>query len=286
MRHGAEGRASRSGEPGSRTAGDGGAPESGAAAAPFLRVTEIFHSIQGESTWAGLPCTFVRLTGCPLRCVWCDTAYAFHGGDRMTLDAIMEEVREMAGSGDARRARAGTAAGGEAPATREPVRDAPASGAAAPLVEITGGEPLVHPNAFLLTERLLDEGYTVLVETSGALDVSGLDPRVHRIMDLKCPGSGESGRNLWSNLDHLTARDEVKFVVADLEDWAWTARTIRERGLDRRVAEGSLKALLVSPVWGGPDLEALVEAILESRLPVRFQVQLHKLVWGAERTGV
>ncbi|MBW3534866.1 MAG: radical SAM protein [Gemmatimonadetes bacterium] len=223
---------------------------------PFLRVTEIFHSLQGESTWAGLPCTFVRLTGCPLRCTWCDTAYAFHGGERMTLDAILEEVRTMSG------------------------------GRSSPLVEITGGEPLVHPNAFVLAERLLDEGYTVLVETSGALDVAPLDPRVHKIMDLKCPGSGEASRNRWENLDHLTERDEVKFVVADRTDFEWMRDVIRERGLDRRVREGSLRSLLVSPVWGSVDLQALAGWILEERLPVRFQVQLHKLVWGAEATGV
>jgi 7-carboxy-7-deazaguanine synthase len=227
-----------------------------AATEPFLRITEIFHSLQGESTWAGLPCTFVRLTGCPLRCVWCDTAYAFHGGERMTLEEIVERVREW------RSARGTT------------------------LVEVTGGEPLAHPNAFPLVRRLLDDGFTVLVETSGAFDVAPLDPRAHKIMDLKCPGSGESEKNLWSNLDHLGAGDEVKFVVKDRADWEWTARTIRERGLDERVRRGALRALLVSPVWGEIDLEALAGWILESGLPVRFQVQMHKLIWGAERQGV
>jgi len=227
-----------------------------ALAEPFLRVTEIFHSVQGESTWAGLPCTFVRITGCPLRCVWCDTAYAFHGGERMTLAAILERVRGV-------RAAHGT-----------------------DLVEVTGGEPLAHPNAFPLVERLLDDGFTVLVETSGAFDVAPLDPRAHRIMDLKCPGSGESERNLWSNLAHLTARDEVKFVVKDRADWDWTARTISDRGLAERVRAGTLRALLVSPVWGEVDLEALASWVLESGLPIRYQVQLHKLIWGAQRTGV
>jgi 7-carboxy-7-deazaguanine synthase len=222
----------------------------------FLRVTEIFHSVQGESTWAGLPCTFVRITGCPLRCVWCDTAYAFHGGERMTLEAILERVREV-------RATRGTE-----------------------LIEVTGGEPLAHPNALPLVERLLDDGFTVLVETSGAFDVAPLDPRAHRIMDLKCPGSGESERNLWSNLAHLTARDEVKFVVKDRADWEWTARAIAENGLDARVRAGTLRALLVSPVWGEVDLEALAGWILQSGLPVRFQLQMHKLIWGPERTGV
>ena len=219
---------------------------------PFLRITEIFHSVQGESTWAGVPCTFVRITGCPLRCTWCDTEYAFHGGERMTLDEIVSTVQEV-----------GTQ-----------------------VVEVTGGEPLAHPNAFPLVNRLLDEGFTVLVETSGAFDVAPLDPRAHKIMDLKCPGSGESARNLWSNLDHLTPRDEVKFVVKDREDYVWTRETIRSRGLDRRLADGSLRALLISPVWGQVDLEALAEWILEDRLPVRFQVQLHKLIWGPTRTGV
>ena len=223
-----------------------------AADVPSVRVTEIFHSIQGESTRAGLPCTFVRLTGCPLRCVWCDTAYAFHGGIRLTLDEVMREVE----------------------------------GKGCRLVEITGGEPLVQPGAALLARRLVDEGYTVLIETSGALDVGTLDPRVHRIMDLKCPGSGEEHRNLWSNLDHLTHRDEVKFVVAGLEDFDWAERVIRERLLDERVRAGTLGALLVSPVWGLEGLEDLAARILSSGLPVRFQTQLHKHIWGPDRAGV
>ena len=159
----------------------------------FLRVTEVFHSIQGEGTWAGLPCTFIRLTGCPLRCTWCDTEYAFHGGEKRTLDDLVEEV-----------ARIGT-----------------------PLVELTGGEPLIHRNAFVLAERLLDAGCTVLVETSGAVDVAPLDPRAHKIMDLKAPGSGEASKNLWSNLDHLTARDEVKVVLKDRADYEWARDQVR-----------------------------------------------------------
>ncbi|MEJ2540002.1 MAG: radical SAM protein [Gemmatimonadota bacterium] len=219
---------------------------------PFLRITEVFHSIQGESTWSGLPCTFVRLTGCPLRCTWCDTTYSFHGGERRTLDELVAQVE-----------RIGT-----------------------PLVEVTGGEPLVHPGAFELIRRLLDAGFTVLVETSGAVDVSPRDPRCHLIMDLKCPGSGEAGRNLWDNLHHLTPRDEVKFVVAGEDDWRWTREVILERGLDARIREGTLNALLVSPVHGQVDLEALAGWILESGLPVRLQTQLHKLIWGPERKGV
>ncbi len=219
---------------------------------PFLRVTEIFHSIQGESTWAGMPCTFVRLTGCPLRCVWCDTEYAFHGGDRMSLEEIVEDVR----------------------------------GRGCALVELTGGEPLVHPSAFELTRLMLEEGLTVLVETSGSVDVSALDPRAHKIMDLKCPGSGEMDKNLWSNLQHLTERDEVKFVVKDRADYEWSTRVIAERGLGERVRDGSLNALLMSPVWGEAKLEDLADWILEDNLPVRFQMQLHKLIWGPDATGV
>jgi 7-carboxy-7-deazaguanine synthase len=218
----------------------------------FLRVTEIFHSIQGESTWAGLPCTFIRLTGCPLRCVWCDTAYSFHGGERTSLEDIIARV--------------------EAFGTR--------------LVEITGGEPLIHRNAFVLATQLLDRGFTVLIETSGAIDVSPMDRRAHLIMDLKCPGSGESDRNLWSNLDHLSAMDEVKFVVADRTDYEWMRDVIRQRGLDRRIADGSLRALLASPVWESLDFRSLAEWILEDHLPVRFQIQLHKLIWGANVPGV
>lgn len=221
-------------------------------AEPFLRITEIFHSIQGESTWAGVPCTFVRLTGCPLRCTWCDTEYAFHGGTRMTLDEILADVR------------------------RHP----------AAVVEITGGEPLVHAGAFDLADKLLAEGYTVLVETSGAFDIAPLDVRAHKIMDLKCPGSGESERNLWTNLEHLTGRDEVKFVVTDRADYEWARRVIRERGLDERVHDGSLRAILISPVWGAIQLDELAGWILEDGLPARFQIQLHKLIWGADTTGV
>lgn len=219
---------------------------------PFLRITEIFHSIQGESTWMGSPCTFVRLTGCPLRCVWCDTEYAFHGGRRMTLDEIVDQV----------------------------------AGIGTPLVEVTGGEPLAHANAFELVRRLADRGFTVLVETSGAFDISPLDPRAHRIMDLKCPGSGESDRNLWSNLDHLTMRDEVKFVIADRADYEWSVNVIRQCGLDSRLQDGTLRAILFSPVWDRIEFRDLAEWILEDRLPVRFQIQQHKVIWGANVPGV
>ena len=217
-----------------------------------LRVTEIFRSIQGESTWAGLPCTFIRLTGCPLRCVWCDTAYAFHGGRRMTLDEILEAVDTLGGD----------------------------------LVEITGGEPLVQRETPRLGHLLLERGSRVLLETSGALDVAHVDQRIHKIMDIKCPGSGEADRNLWSNLEHLTSRDEVKFVVAGLEDFAWAVEVVKDRGLDLRMREGEIGALLVSPVWESVDLPALSDAVLASDVPFRLQTQLHKLVWGAEARGV
>ena len=154
------------------------------------------------------------------------------------------------------------------------------------LVELTGGEPLAQAGAYTLVDRLLEAGFTVLVETSGAIDVGPLDPRAHKIMDLKCPGSGEVARNLWSNLDHLTARDEVKFVVGDRADYEWARDVISERGLRDRVRNGSLNALLVSPVWGATDLEALAGWILEDGLPVRFQTQLHKHIWGPDAKGV
>lgn len=218
----------------------------------FLRVTEIFHSIQGESTFAGMPCTFVRLTGCPLRCVWCDTEYAFRGGEHTAIDDIIDRVDAI-----------GT-----------------------PLIEVTGGEPLVHRNAFVLVERLLDRGYTVLVETSGTVDVALLDARAHKIMDLKCPGSGEASKNRWSNLAHLTPRDEVKFVIADRADYDWAVTAILEHRLDERVHAGELRALLISPVWGELDLRQVAEWVLADRLPVRFQLQLHKLIWGANVPGV
>jgi len=155
-----------------------------------------------------------------------------------------------------------------------------------PLVEITGGEPLAHPRALTLIELLLEAEFTVLVETSGALDVAKVDARAHRIMDIKCPGSGESARNLWANLEHLTARDEVKFVVSDRTDYEWTRDVIRDRGLGERVGQGSLGAILISPVWGAVDLAALAEWILEDRLAARFQLQLHKSIWGADVPGV
>jgi len=212
-----------------------------------LVVHEIYASIQGESTFAGLPCAFVRTTGCNLRCSWCDTPQAFTGGVRMRR----EDVR-------ARALSFGTA-----------------------LIELTGGEPLLQPGVFPLMSELCDAGRTVLVETSGEADVSRVDPRVHKIMDLKCPGSGETHRNRWSNLEHIGPRDEIKFVLADRVDYEWMRRILRERELS-----GKTPNLLASTVFGRLAPKELVAWVLEDKLPVRVQLQLHKIVWSPDATGV
>jgi 7-carboxy-7-deazaguanine synthase len=212
-----------------------------------LTINEIFYSIQGESTHAGRRCVFVRLTGCNLRCVWCDTKYAFYEGRRMPVAEVMGQVLGY---------RCG-------------------------LVEITGGEPLLQNPVHTLIGALLEAGKTVLIETSGASDIRGLDPRAIKIMDLKCPGSGESHRNLWSNLDHLTTHDEVKFVITDRTDYEWARQTIVERRLQERVGE-----ILMSCAFGRLDTKALASWILEDRLSVRMQLQLHKHIWGPETRGV
>jgi 7-carboxy-7-deazaguanine synthase len=211
-----------------------------------MRVTEIFHSIQGESTFAGLPCVFVRVTGCPLRCTWCDTAYAFHDGDEMSLDQIIARVRAFGSR----------------------------------LVEITGGEPLHDPEAFELITRLLDAGFAVLVETSGAISIEPVDPRAVIIMDLKCPGSGMADRNLWSNLDRLKPGDQVKFVLKDREDYLW-ARDVLAR---TRVHER--QTVLFSPVFGELDPKRLADWMLEDHVSARLQLQLHKLIWDPAARGV
>jgi 7-carboxy-7-deazaguanine synthase len=208
-----------------------------------LRITEIFFSVQGESTFAGRPCSFVRLTGCNLRCVWCDSEYTFTGGVIKTLDEIMDQVRTY------------------------PTK----------LVEITGGEPLLQKGAPVLAQRLLDEGYTVLCETSGERNIDLMPLGVHRIMDLKAPGSGECERNDWGNLERLREGDEVKFVLADRIDFEWMTATVREHRLERRVP------LLASPVHGQLSARDLAEWILESGLDIRLNLQLHKLLWGNER---
>jgi 7-carboxy-7-deazaguanine synthase len=213
-----------------------------------LRVTEIFYSIQGESTHAGRPCAFVRLTGCPMRCTWCDSEYTFTGGVRVTVEDVMERVRSYG----------------------------------CRLVEVTGGEPLAQAEAFDLVRRLCDEGYEVLIETGGYVSTEGVDERAKLILDVKCPASGEAGRNHWPNLARLRAdRDEVKFVVTDRADWDYSVEVIGHYDLMKRA-----RAVLVSPVWGTTDLVALAGWITESGLDVRLQVQLHKLIWGAEARGV
>lgn len=213
-----------------------------------LRVTEVFHSIQGESTWAGLPCVFVRLTGCNLRCTWCDTAYAFEGGEQRTIASLLEEAGSF-----------GTK-----------------------LVEVTGGEPLAQKACPDLAQALLDAGFTVLIETSGSLPIHGLAEGVHRIMDLKCPDSGMADRNHWPNVDALDpARDEVKFVVASRRDYEWCRDIIREYVLEARC-----KGVLVSPVHGAVNARELAEWILADGLPVRFQLQLHKYIWDPDQRGV
>jgi len=225
-----------------------------------LMANEIFYSIQGESTRAGLPCVFVRLMGCHLRCHYCDTEYAFHEGNRWSIEAIEREVARL--------------------------------GDGCELVEVTGGEPLLQPDTPELMRRLCDAGYTVLVETSGACDITGCDHRAIRIMDLKTPGSGEHERNRWDNIYSLTARDEVKFVLTSRADYEWARDVIREYDLTRRV-----HAVLMSAVHEQPtghelpgtsalSMRELAEWILADRLPVRLQTQLHKLIWDPMARGV
>ena len=205
-----------------------------------LRITEIFHSIQGEADAIGWRTVFVRLTGCPLRCVWCDTEYSFYGGQWRDIGDILAEV-----------------------ATHQAAH-----------VCVTGGEPLAQKRCLSLLSRLCDAGYEVSLETSGALDVAPVDPRVRKVMDLKAPDSGEAGRNLWSNLDHLLPHDQVKIVIASRADYEWARQVLAEHRLDARCM------VLFSPVHGAVEPRALAEWIIEDRLSVRFQLQLHKLLWN------
>jgi len=208
-----------------------------------LRLTEIFFSLQGEAARAGLPTVFVRLTGCPLRCTWCDTTYSFTGGKPASIESVLAEVAKY------------------------PARQ----------ICVTGGEPLAQKECLPLLSALCDAGYEVSLETSGALDIAGVDPRVARVIDLKAPDSGECARNRWENLGLLTQRDEIKIVIASRTDYEWARNLIRERRLDASCP------VLLSPAQGLVDPTALAEWILEDGLNVRFQLQLHKLLWGSAK---
>lgn len=214
----------------------------------MLRVTEIFRSIQGESTHSGRPCTFVRLTGCPMRCVWCDSEYTFTGGEHFSIDDVLKQVRAFG----------------------------------CPLVEVTGGEPLAQREAHTLIRRLCDEGFEVLIETGGYFSTEDIDERAAIVLDVKCPASGEEARNHWSNLYRLRPdRDEVKFVIANRSDWDYAREVIGRYELETRA-----KAVLISPAWDEIDLKDLAELIAGSGLHVRMQLQLHKYVWGPDVKGV
>lgn len=215
---------------------------------PGMRITEIFYSIQGESSYAGLPCAFVRLTWCNLRCAWCDSEYTFTGGTEMSVDEVLERVRAYG----------------------------------CRLVEVTGGEPLVQKRECTeLVRRLCDEGFTVLVETGGSLDASVLDSRAIKILDVKCPGSGEAERNFWPNLERLNPQDEIKFVIADRADFDYALDVIEKYRLDQRDP-----FVLMSPVWGAVEWKDLAEWVLQSGVRARLQLQLHKLIWGPDTKGV
>jgi len=211
-----------------------------------MKINELFYSIQGESTYAGRPCVFIRTTGCHLRCEWCDTAHAFYEGEEMGLDAVIEQVRAYG----------------------------------CPLVELTGGEPLLQRETPMLVTRLLNEGYTVLVETSGSLDIRLLDPRAIVIMDIKCPGSGMTQAMRWDNLDALKPIDEIKFVIQDRADYDWAASIVARHQLDRRCP------ILFSPVFGVLDPQLLAGWLLADRLPARLQLQQHKYIWEPDTRGV
>jgi 7-carboxy-7-deazaguanine synthase len=214
----------------------------------MLRVTEIFRSIQGESTHAGRPCTFVRLTGCPMRCTWCDSEYTFTGGEHVSIDEVLNQVRDFG----------------------------------CRLVEVTGGEPLAQREAFDLIKRLCEEKYEVLIETGGYVSTENLDQRAKVILDVKCPASGEAERNHWPNLNRLRPElDEVKFVIADRADWNFARRVVKDYDLESRA-----KSILISPAWEQIDLQDLANWIVESSMELRMQLQMHKQIWGPDARGV
>jgi len=242
-----------------------------------LRVNEVYLSLQGESSFAGLPCIFIRLTGCDLRCSYCDTAYAFTEGSHRPLMDLIDAINQLAAP-----YQAATSPKGDR----------------LPLVELTGGEPLLQAESLTLMAALCDQGFTVLIETSGAHDISRIDPRVHRIVDLKCPSSGEVRRNFWENLAHLRPTDEVKFVIGTREDYAWTREVITTHQLARRcgllvswvhplASHQRLPVLKPVPEVQTPiSRRELAEAIISDALPVRFQAQLHKIIWPPDQRGV
>jgi 7-carboxy-7-deazaguanine synthase len=262
-----------------------------------LNINEVYLSLQGESTFAGLPCVFIRLTACNLRCSYCDTAYAFTEGREMPLPEIIARVDELASP--FRGAHTPSRAAGHAPwpASSPPVNP-PASEPNLPLIELTGGEPLLQKNSLPLMKSLCDAGYTVLLETSGALDIAPVDPRVHRIMDLKCPSSGEVKRNRWQNVPLLKPTDEIKFVIGTTQDYDWAKEQLAARQL------ASICSVLfswVSPLRPGQQHKSLkkippgqtpitrrqlVEKIIADALPVRFQLQMHKFIWPEDERGV
>ena len=219
-----------------------------------MQITEIFRSIQGESTYAGLPCIFVRLTGCNLRCVWCDTAYAFHGGKKMTVDEVMAEVRKLS-ERDGKRV--------------------------VTLVELTGGEPLLQKEVLPLADRLLEDRYRVLIETSGERYIGELPPAVVRVVDVKCPDSGEGGTFNMENLGALGSHDQVKFVLAGRDDYEWAREFLKSHRLEKKV-----EAVIFSPVFGKLEARPLADWILADGLPVRMGMQLHKFIWDPETRGV
>lgn len=213
----------------------------------MLTVNEVFHSIQGESSWSGIPCVFVRLTACDLRCSWCDTPYAFAEGRKRTVEDVLAEVDAYG----------------------------------CPLVEVTGGEPLLQADVYPLMQGLIDRGHTVLLETGGHVSLERVPPGVIRIIDVKCPGSGEAHRTDWTNIGRLGPRDEAKFVIKDRADYEYARQVLRDHGLAPRVG-----AVLFSPVHGVLDPRDLAAWVLEDRLPVRLQLQVHKYIWGPTTRGV